>query len=164
MEGAPVILYHYTNRINWELIVKDGMIKMSPAPVHPGKMGRPVVWLTTKDVVTDAIAMGLGFDETAQRMRDFNRMDKTRIRLTVEVSRTYTHRFAEWAPKHGGHSGFLATVKSRCADYGTWRVHTKPILRTDIVDVIDVDEAKTLSVVTPMSLGFRNVRGQSARR
>lgn len=159
-----ITLYHYTNRSNWESIVRDGVVKMTPAPLHPGKLGVPVVWLTTKDNVTNPEAMGLGLDPVAKMLSDYGRMDKTRVRLTVEVSRTYTHRFADWAPKHGGHPGFLHDVRARCSDYGTWRISTRCIMRSDIVDVVDFDEGKTLSVVTPRSLGFRNLRGVPARR
>lgn len=150
-----MILYHFTSRNNWKQIRDEGMIKMSPAPLHPTKVGRPVVWLTTADTITDAFAMGLGLDPIAQHLTDYANVDKTRVRLTVEVSRTYTHRWDDWAKKHGGHPGLQAVMRRRCSAMGTWRVHTKPIPRSAILDVIDVDEAKTLPIVTPRTLGFR---------
>lgn len=153
-----MILYHFTSWVAWERIRKDGTLLLSDPQVHPSKRGRPVVWLTKSDVCQDATAMGLASNPTVTQLADFDRIDKTRVRITVDVAKTYTHRWREWAPKHGGHPGWLSHIHATCSAAGTWYVHTKPIPRADWQDVLDVGEDRHLSIApTVAQLGFRKL-------
>lgn len=132
-----MILYHYTSAKNFRAIREAGELLMTQAPVHPRKPGRGVVWLTSHATIAEAKTMGLDGDAWAKELRDWPDLDKTRMRITVDVPRTYVHRWRDWAPRNGGHPGFLDMLRTECADYGSWWVSTKPIPRAQWVEVID---------------------------
>lgn len=146
-------LYHFTSLGNWERIRRAGFLALTESHVHPRKPGPPVVWLTTRQEPG-----GLGLDQgwTAQQLSDYDRIDKERIRITVEVSKTYAHKWLEWAPRHGGDPAWVAHVRSTIEHAGSWRVHTKPIPREAWLACLDVRTGHDVSIApTPQQLGFK---------
>lgn len=154
-----MLLYHFTSTVAWEKIRTDGMLAMTDPQVNPRKRGRPVVWLTSRDVCEDPYAMGLAPASPAIKLlSDFDRLDKTRIRLTVEVGKTYTHRWRDWAPKNGGVPRWVSHISAECRESGSWYVHTHPIPRERWVDVVDTHTGHHLSIAPTLAqLGFRKL-------
>lgn len=151
-------LHHFTNRQQWPEIRSSGQLLLTHSRAHPTKLTRGVVWLTTADVVDDPVAMGLDVG-IAKKFSNFADLDRTQIRITVEVSKTYTHRYREWATKHGGHPGWLKRLAQECGQFNTWWVHTKVIPREAWTEVRDMRSGATLSIApTPQQLGFKKLR------
>jgi hypothetical protein len=154
----PQHLFHFTSITGWQQIRKTGLLQLCPSRANRRMAGPGVVWLTTMDKFDDPAGMGLAYSPTVAAFTDFELMDKTRIRIEVEVAKTYTHRYADWAPRHGGDPSWQADLRRMCRHYGTWRVHTKPIARTHWVSILDVLSGRTLSIApTPQELGFRKL-------
>lgn len=102
--------------------------------------------------------MGLAFNWVVQGFADFDKMDKTRIRIEVEVPKTYTHRYADWVVRNGGDPNWQAEMRRICSAYGSWRVHTRAIPKSQWVGVIDTQTGREISIApTPAELGFRKL-------
>lgn len=154
-----MLLQHWTSPANWEQIRSSGALLLTNPMVHPSKPGRGVVWLTNRDTIDNPDDMGLGLDPVVKMLTDSDRIDKSRIRITVEVSKVYAHRWLEWAPKHGGHPGWVSHIRSSVRLCGTWWVHTRVIPREHWVAVHDVAQDVALSIApTFESMGFRKLR------
>lgn len=150
-----MILYHFTSLVAWERIRRDGKLKFSNPQVHPHKPGPPVVWLTNRAEFDDPFAMGLGQPGTNQ-LRDFAEIDKCRIRITVDVHKSWTHKWVDWAPRHGGHPRWISAIRSQCRLASSWYVHTHTVERTLWCDVLDVHDGRHLSIAPTLAqLGFR---------
>lgn len=153
-----IVLQHFTSLKNWEEIRTAGFLALTESHVHPRKPGPPVLWLTTR---TEPGGLGLDQNWTVQQLRDYDRMDKERIMLTVELPRTHTHKWLEWAPKHGGDPQWVAHVRATIEHSGSWRVHTRPVPRQRWLACRDLLTGKDLSIApTLQQLGFKKLHAR----
>lgn len=150
-----IALHHFTSLANWERIRRAGVLALTDSHVHPRKPGAPVVWLTTRE---DPTGMGLAPNSTARRLTDAARIDKRRVRITVEANRTWTHKWLEWAVKNGGDPAWIAHVRSEIPAVGSWRVCTKTISREQWLECVDLHTGEHLSIApTLRQLGFKKL-------
>lgn len=154
-------LYHFTSIANWEQIRRAGYLAPTESHVHPRKPGPPVVWLTTRN---QPGGLGLEQSATVRMLSDWERIDKERVRITVEVSKTLCPRWYEWAPKHGGDPAWLAHVRSTIPHAGSWRVCPRPILRQHWLSCHDLSTGRAVSIApTLQQMGFKRLyAGQKA--
>lgn len=155
-------LHHFTSLENWRKIRTSGVLwAHSESHVHHRQHGPPVLWLTTRET-----GDGIGLEPGVMQMqlRDWrdrhDEIDKRRVRITVEVSKTFTHRWLDWAPRHKCDPQWVATVRKAVEFAGSFRVHTRDVPRERWVEVVDTyEEGRALSIApTPQQLGFRPLR------
>lgn len=150
-----LILHHFTSMRNWERIRQAAFLALSDSSVHARKGGPPVVWLTTRET---GEGLGLAQGSTARKLSDFDQIDKTRVRLSVEVGRAATYKWADFAIKHGGDPNWVAHVRREVEHAGSWRVHTRTIPRDRWVDCYDTYTGTRLSIApTLQQLGFKKL-------
>jgi hypothetical protein len=142
---APVKLFHYTNWLNCVGIMDSGEIrrteshigsadpKMLPCGEH---VGPDVVWLTTKSTATangvDRLLVTLK-QKSVQLGCPMIALDKTQVRLTVEIPDDEVHSWPEWAKAHGIHGRWQMTREKNQAPW-CWRIAERAVRSDEIVD------------------------------
>lgn len=119
-------LYHYTCIQHWPTILASGLLKVTESNISPvvDHAGPDVVWLTTDS----RCKHGHGLELSA--------VDKTRIRITVDVPVDDVHVWRQWASAHGADPRFMAALASSGGS-STWRVIERPIPSSEWVEVVD---------------------------
>ena len=151
---------HYTSRKNWDAIRKAGvLLPHSECHVHPTQAGPPVVWLTTSETPE---GQGLDPDPTLAKLHDFAANDKRQVVILVDMPRSHAPKFFEWAPRHGGHPGWLDNVRHKLPGSSQWRVSTRPIPRGLWTAAFDIGTGAVLFIAPALRpVGFRSLhRGQ----
>jgi hypothetical protein len=120
-----IVLYHFTSVANLPAIVQSGKLLMSESHISPKRRmaGPAVVWLTKSD---DPAKCGVVHDKALQQLHDFDLVDKTRIRFTVELPPVMVTKYLDWARARGIDRRWLAHVMASGAARG-WYVSTRPI-------------------------------------
>ncbi len=142
-----IFLFHYTSISALPNIVRTGRLMLSESELSPKRRmaGRPVVWLTKSD---DPKSSGIMHDPTLQNLRDFDLIDKTRIRFKVELPNKLVTRYRDWAKGQGIDRNWLAHQMT-FPGANSWFVTTRPIEMFCWREVIDLQEDRAIWVAGP---------------
>lgn len=140
-----MIVYHFTSAARWAAIQHDGLIQAGESNVHPRQpaIGGRVVHLTTDSTGEH---LGLYAPEWMQQLSDFNLMDRTRIRITLELKKV--PRFSDYCRRHNAPRTWVRELNDKFS-IGRWRVHVGDIPREHWLAVHDMQTARPLSLVAP---------------
>jgi hypothetical protein len=132
-------LYHYTNLESVTRIIASGMLLLTESNISAKRehAGPPVVWFTTHE--SPEGGHGLQLDPTLQKLSDFNKIDKKRIRITVELPKNRVHKYVQWAKSQGINQAMLDSLASQGGLYSWW-VATKPVGMDDWVEIHDLQD------------------------
>lgn len=108
-------LFHYTSRLHWPSIVQQRLIRTTHNSLEPfAERGPQVVWLTGNDA----------YQEQDWAAGSF--VDKTEIRITVEIPEADAHLWSVWSREHSIKEHWYAAL----GQYGNpdeWVVVERPI-------------------------------------
>ncbi|MCP1674573.1 hypothetical protein J2T57_001675 [Natronocella acetinitrilica] len=118
-----MLLYHYTSTLHLPLILKSRVISTTHNALHPtDQLGEPVVWLTASDVFEAQLwAAGI--------------LDKTAIRLSIEIPRAHVQPWQDFARAQGADPVWLAVLAEVGGGDSDWYVSTRPIDWSAVVAV-----------------------------
>lgn len=104
-------LYHFTSATNIQAILDSGYLKTVESNISLKRehAGPDVVWLTT----SPSANAGHGLQGSL--------VDKTEIRVTVEVDSRSVHKWREWARARGSNEATISAL-TRSGGSGSWRV------------------------------------------
>ncbi|MGO1284677.1 MAG: hypothetical protein ACTHWV_00005 [Brachybacterium sp.] len=144
---ATVTLYHFTSAEHIGRILEARELRTTESNISFKRehAGPAVVWLTTH---TDASA-GLGLTSPHVEV-----VDKSEVRVTVEIDKRNAHKWREWARRHGSSPETIQRIAETGGGAASWRVTTRPIPITQWREIrnmhtgqiIRVDAAGQLSV------------------
>jgi hypothetical protein len=114
-----MILYHFTSAVHLPKIQKAGMLRLTESNIHMTipNFGPDVVWFTTEPTPT------LGHGLTGV-------LDKTAVRLTVEIPDHWVKAWLPWAKGQGMDEewmGYLIEAGGGLEAAETWRVTFRPV-------------------------------------
>lgn len=118
-------LYHYTSLMHWRSIKRDGYIDVTESNVDilRDHAGPDVVWLTNES-----------YDSTPPMLASI--VDKTAVRILVEVPDDEVHRADTWMLEHGADPEWIAILeRAGGSSATTWYVVERPIHHDEWYDV-----------------------------
>lgn len=98
-----------------------------------------MVWLTSHADPGDGSAHGLDMDPTLKMLSDYNQIDKSRIRIEVEVPKSRVTKFVDFARSAGVSREWLAHIAASGKMYSWW-VSTRILTMHDWVEVRDMQD------------------------
>ncbi|MCJ0868119.1 hypothetical protein [Streptomyces sp. AP-93] len=106
------VLYHYTLVFHLPQILRSGYINVTESNISAGRehAGPDVVWLTAANTADRSGGWYTG-----------SHVDKTAVRITVDVPEREVYRWTEWAPRHGCSARTMAALR-RVKGGNSWRV------------------------------------------
>jgi len=142
-------LFHFTSIAHLPDIIRSGRLALceSNISVKRRMAGPPVVWLT-KNGDPSADAHGLQHDPAMQALHDYWKIDKTRIRFTVEVPNAWVTRYHDWAKSQGIDRKWLSEIMQTKGAF-SWYVCSRPITMEDWVEIRDVVEDRAIWLPAP---------------
>lgn len=150
-----VTLYHFTSLAHLPDIISNGRLLLCESNISKKRRmaGPPVCWLTKSD---DPHRCGLQQDPALRELRDFDKIDKTRIRFTVEMPNALVTRYVDWARAQGIDRKWLAEIMTSGGSR-QWYVATRPIDMSFWREVRDMNEDRTIWLAPPGPI-IRGVR------
>ena len=132
-----VTLHHFTSTYHLPMILESGYIATTEnniarpkfidgTDVNAGR-GPGVVWLSTAPELTTGI-FGL----------ELSSLDKTQIRITVEVPAREVHKWNQWAMSRGIDKQWMQQLLSRCPGHRKQRIVTRRICSDEWTEVVDM--------------------------
>lgn len=114
-----MVFYHYTSTLHLPSILREGVLRTTESNVSWTRdhAAPDVVWLTT----CDEASLGHGLSGV---------VDKSAVRITVELPDDWAKRWKKWAPAHGASPRdmeILAQTGGGWEAANTWFVCTRPI-------------------------------------
>lgn len=113
------------------------MLTESNISLKRAHAGPPVVWFTTHE--TAEAGHGLKFDPTFENLHDWAQIDKTRIRITVDLPKSRVTKFVHWAKSQGASAETLAELATLGGLYSWW-VSTQMVTMDRWVEIRDMQD------------------------
>ncbi len=128
-----ITLYHYTSAERLPAILRSGKLTRTESNLHPVKEhhGPDCVWFTTDSELTEDHGLGGSF------------YDKKRIRITVELPRSWVRNWRSWALSKKIDPTWLNGL-AKVGGIGTWRVTFRDIGDEYITSITDMQTGKEL--------------------
>lgn len=144
-----ILVYHFTNLHNWRSIRQQGVLRAGESHVHPRRamVGGPAVHVTT-----DSTGHNLGIDapDWMRDLSDFDEMDKTRIRIAVEVGKKQAPRFVDYCRERNAPPTWVPFLEEKVGGpIGQWRVIRHDVPRESWLHVLDMRSGTPLNM-TPV--------------
>ncbi len=133
-------LYHFTARHHLPAIRAAGVLKVTESNMSKRRehAGPDVVWLTSNP------------EPAAHTWKVGSIVDKTEVRITVEVPKRAAHRWREWARRRGIDREWMRVLAS-VGGSGSWYVVERPIPEAEWVAVEVLAESADPSVSNPLA-------------
>jgi hypothetical protein len=132
------IVYHFTNLNNWTQIRLDGFIRAGASHVHPR---RPEVGGLVVHATTNPAGAHLGIEAPAwmKDLSDYDQMDKTRIRIAIEVSKKLAPRFVDYCQTLNAPPTWIPFLEEKVGgSIGQWRSIRSDVPRESWLHVLDM--------------------------
>lgn len=152
-------LYHFTSLAHLPDIIRTGRLLLCESNISKKRKhaGPPVCWLSKSE---DPTRCGLQHDPALQKLHDYDKIDKTRIRFTVELPNVLATRYVDWARAQGIDRKWLAEIM-QSGGSRQWYVATRPIEMTFWREVRDLHADRTIWLAPPGPeiRGVRDLKG-----
>lgn len=133
-------LYHYTSMSHLPRIMSRGALLLTESNISGQRMhaGPPVVWFTSHANPDKGHGLNSVPDEIRQ-VKDFAEIDKTRVRITVELPKRRVTKFVNWSKAQGISPHWLAELATMGGLYSWW-VSTQIVAMDKWVEIRDLQD------------------------
>jgi hypothetical protein len=141
-----MLVYHYTSLNGWDRVRASGFLRGGPSHAHPRKpnLGGPVVHVTTN---ISGHNLGIAAPEWMKDLADYGRVDRSRVRITINVRKPSCIRYVDFCRKHNSPPDWIPYLENSLGyPVGQWRIIRGDVPAEMWIHVMDMRTGSPLNM------------------